>query len=205
MGVSMQNKGISSFVADYQVHYDLLFHTAFGGALPRFAGTAVSRCGSEHLSSTFWQGTHNTQCKEWGKNRPDVMVHNRSPHRNRVPWKDALSEDMYFCHAAADLYQELHPALRPAPMELEIPFSIETIWHEAPFAVHQFWPHLHVNTPAMATTLLENCPEALGILPADLFANQTVWRDIVCAANLDRFYGTLDTVAYSILRECPRG
>ena len=112
---------------------------------------------------------------------------------------------MYFCHAAADLYQELPPALRPAPLELEIPFSIETIWHEAPFAVHQFWPHLHVNTPSMATMLIENCPEALGILPADLVANQTVWRDIVCAAKINRhaFRGALGTAASSILRECP--
>ena len=65
-------------------------------------------------------------------------------------------------------------------------FSVETMWYEAPFAVHKFWPHLHVSTPTMATTIIEHCPEALGVLPAGLVADQTVWRDIVCAAQLDR-------------------
>lgn len=105
---------------------------------------------------------------------------------HRSPWPDGLSEDMFFCHAAADLYNDLPAALRPAPMAEEIPFSVETIWHEAPFAVHKFWPHLHVSTPALATQIIEHCPEALGILPADLVTNQTVWRDIVCSAQVDR-------------------
>lgn len=106
-------------------------------------------------------------------------------HTIRVPWENGLSEDMYFCHAAADLYNDLAPSLRPAPVAEEIPFSVETIWFDAPFAVHKFWPHLHVSTPAMATRIVENCPEVLGILPADVAANDT-WRGIVCAAKINR-------------------
>ena len=72
-------------------------------------------------------------------------------------------------------------------MDEEIPFPVETMWVEASFTVHKFWPHLHVNTQAMVTSIIENCPEVLGKLPPDLVERQKVWRDIVCTARVNRF------------------
>ena len=71
-------------------------------------------------------------------------------------------------------------------MDREIAFAVETIWYEAPFAVHQFWPHLHANSRSLATKMIEHCPEALSILPQDLIMNHAAWRDIVCAARPDQ-------------------
>ena len=87
---------------------------------------------------------------------------------------------MYFCHAAADILPELPRYLQPAPMVDEVSFSVETIWHERPFAVHQFWPHMHANDPDIAMAMFQNCPEALAIIPPHVVKNNTQWKSIIC-------------------------
>ena len=99
------------------------------------------------------------------------------------PW-DKESEDMFFCHAAADIFDDLPRELQPAPMSEEEEFCAETIMSEKPFALHQFWPHLHANTPDDAEAMLNNCPEGLGIMPLEVLLNDERWKQIVCGLNV---------------------
>jgi hypothetical protein len=59
--------------------------------------------------------------------------------------------------------------MRPAPQSEEIRFSVETMMHESPFALHKFWPHLHANSLDTAAAMLGNCPEGLDIMPLEVF------------------------------------
>ena len=109
---------------------------------------------------------------------------------------------MFFCHAAADIFDELPPHLRPAPMDEENEFCAETIMFQKPFALHQFWPHLHANTPHDAVAMLENCPEGLGIIPHEVLLNDQRWKSIVCGLNAT-YLGPphLDTNISLVLRQ----
>jgi len=53
---------------------------------------------------------------------------------------------MFFCHAAADIFDELPQYTQPAPMSKEEKFRRETMMFKKPFAVHQFWPPLRQYT-----------------------------------------------------------
>jgi len=91
---------------------------------------------------------------------------------------------MFFCHAAAEIFDELPQYIQPAPMSEEEEFCAETIMFKKPFAVHQFWPHLQANTPHDAAIMLENCPEGLDIIPHDVLLNDERWKQIVCGLNI---------------------
>ena len=66
-------------------------------------------------------------------------------------------------------------------MDEEVRFCTETIMYEAPFAVHKFWPHLHAKSMLRgALSMLQNCPEALGIIPQETLQDDERWRRMVC-------------------------
>jgi len=106
-----------------------------------------------------------------------------SQNTERFPW-NGESEDIFFCHAAADIFDELPRSIQPAPMTEENEFCAETTMFQKPFALHQFWPHLHANTPHDAAAMLENCPEGLGIIPQEVLLNDGRWKQIVCGLNI---------------------
>jgi hypothetical protein len=91
---------------------------------------------------------------------------------------------MFFCHAAADIFDELPRSIQPAPMSEEKEFCAETIMFQNPFALHQFWPHLHANTPRDAAAMLENCIEGLDIIPHEVLLNDEKWKQVVCGLNI---------------------
>ena len=95
-------------------------------------------------------------------------------------WDHTTNEDLFFCYAAADIFDELPRHIQPAPMTEEIEFSAETIMSPKPFALHQFWHHLPANSPHVAAAMLQNCPEALGIIPQDVLQDNSDWKRIIC-------------------------
>jgi len=86
---------------------------------------------------------------------------------------------------AADMYDELPDDLKPAPANESANFSAE-MWfsEESPFGTHQFWSCLPPEAPQMKS-MIESCPEALGILPADLLSDER-WTNMACALNVSR-------------------
>lgn len=102
------------------------------------------------------------------------------------PWvsqRTSGNEDWYICNRAADIYPLLlardDPALIAAPREEALAFSVEMLYADRPFGVHQFWSNLQPNMTALRT-LFDNCPEALQILPGDIIARRPDWRGILC-------------------------
>lgn len=93
------------------------------------------------------------------------------------------NEDWWFCNRAADIYPALvarnDSRLVPAPAAEALAFSVEMLYHEKPFGVHQFWTNLRPNATALRV-LLTNCPEALEILPSDIIARRSDWRNVLC-------------------------
>jgi len=91
---------------------------------------------------------------------------------------------MFFCHAAADIFYELPRYIQPAPMAEESEFCAETIMFQKPFALHQFWPHLHANAPLDAAAMLESCPEGLNIIPHEVLLNDEKWKQVICGLKI---------------------
>ena len=110
---------------------------------------------------------------------------------NRFPWpkgassknKDERNEDWWFCNRAADIYPALvarnDPRLLPAPAEVAQAFSIEMLYYDKPFGVHQYWTNLRPNATALRA-LFMNCPEAMEILPTDILTRRPDWRNVLC-------------------------
>lgn len=69
-------------------------------------------------------------------------------------------------------------------MEDELLFSSESIFSERSFGIHKYWISLPPDVPQMRT-LLENCPEALGMFPTE-YLGYTLWHDMVCSLNVTR-------------------
>lgn len=111
---------------------------------------------------------------------------------NRFTWpdgarssknKDERNEDWWFCNRAADIYPALvarnDPRLLPAPVEVAQAFSIEMLYYDKPFGVHQFWTNLRPNATALRA-LFVNWPEAIDILPTDILTRRSDWRNVLC-------------------------
>jgi hypothetical protein len=94
------------------------------------------------------------------------------------------NEDWFICSAAADIYPLLlarhDPRLIAAPREDALAFSVEMLYHEKPFGVHQFWSTLLPPNETALCTLLENCPESLSILPENIVSRRPDWRAVLC-------------------------
>lgn len=94
------------------------------------------------------------------------------------------NEDWWFCQRAADVYPWLlarhDRRLLPAPGEEALAFSVEMLFHEQPFGVHQYWTNLHPPNATAFRALLRNCPEALRILPGDILTRRPDWRGVLC-------------------------
>lgn len=114
--------------------------------------------------------------------KPRILVGDRFPW---VSQETSGNEDWWFCSRAADIYQLLlsrnDPRLIPAPAEEAKAFSVEMLYHDRPFGVHQYWTNLRPPNATALRTLLENCPEALAILPDDILARRSDWRGVLCA------------------------
>lgn len=106
---------------------------------------------------------------------------------DRFRWIDQASsgnEDWWFCHRAADVYPWLlarkDRRLVPPPREEALAFSVEMLYHEQPFGVHQIWTNLNPPNATALRTLFHNCPEALHILPGDIVSRRPDWRAVLC-------------------------
>lgn len=106
----------------------------------------------------------------------------------RFPWVSqgvSNNEDWFICNKAADLYHDAgaaHPPwLVPAPQEEAMQFSVESVFHPKPFGVHQFWRDMRAPNATALSSFFQACPEALGVLPADVLTRRPEWRAVVCA------------------------
>ena len=107
------------------------------------------------------------------------------PPKSRFKW-NGWPEDWYICHMAANMYDELPDNLKPAPANETADFSVEMLFsEERPFGTHQYWCCLPPDAPQMRS-MVEGCPEALGILPSHLLSNEK-WRSMVCSLNVSRY------------------
>lgn len=97
------------------------------------------------------------------------------------------------CSRAWDLYHNRSSAARallrnapyllPAPLLEAMEFSVEMILHEKPFAVHQIWRALSVNSTAELEPLFNNCPEFWELLPTNVLNQRWKWKKVkvLCA------------------------
>lgn len=105
------------------------------------------------------------------------------------PWvnqTESDNEDWFMINKAADLYhnrsiavralQSSAPYLLPAPRLEAMQFSVETIFYEKPFGVHQFWRDLPVPNAILLKSFFNHCPEAWELLPADVLYDRKEWR-----------------------------
>ncbi len=108
----------------------------------------------------------------------------------QFPWVNqrvSNNEDWFICNKAADLYHDAasadeHPPwLVPAPQEEAMQFSVESVFYPTPFGVHQFWRDMRAPNATALTSFFQACPEALGVLPADVLTRRPEWREVVCA------------------------
>jgi len=94
------------------------------------------------------------------------------------------NEDWYMCNKAADLLANRSaphsPYLATASRKEAKQFSVEMVYHAAPFGVHQFWRELIVHDMKGLMTLFEACPEAWELLPADVLQTRPDWREALC-------------------------
>ena len=111
------------------------------------------------------------------------------------PWVNQMesdNEDWFMINRAADLYQSssssaaqaLHrnaPYLLPAPRFKAMQFSVETVFYEKPFGVHQFWRDLYVPNATQLISFFNNCPEAWELLPENVLDKRWEWMSVICA------------------------
>lgn len=108
-----------------------------------------------------------------------------TPLLEQNPGGTGWSEDGYFCGMAAGLVNSGRTAHPPAPYYDELWYSVETMMHTKPFAVHAPWKDFMPSWEFRA--LVENCPEVLNIMPESYGICEKFGRVFCAAANLDRF------------------
>jgi hypothetical protein len=105
------------------------------------------------------------------------------------PWvnqTESNNEDWFMINKAADLYLQNHtallhaPYLLPAPRSKAIEFSVETLFHEKPFAVHQFWRDFPITNATQLKSFFNNCPEARELLPENVLDKRWEWVRLLC-------------------------
>lgn len=103
------------------------------------------------------------------------------PLLEQNPAGTGSSEDGYFCGVAAGFVRSGRTQSPPAPYYDELQFSVETMMHTKPFAVHAPWKDFMPSWEVRA--LVENCPELLHIWPQ---RECEKFSKVLCAADVDR-------------------
>lgn len=106
-----------------------------------------------------------------------------TPILEQSPMGTGGSEDGYFMGQAAGLVQSGRTANPPAPYYDELWYSVETMMHTRPFAVHAPWKDFMPSWEFRA--LVENCPEVLNIMPEG-YGICDKFGPVFCAADIDR-------------------